>query len=121
MWEVAVNDACRIQMEEAQVEVKSLSGLATKTLHTLVCTGSESTKLGAARLIYETIDRLVAREQQQQVVVELEEQLEELKSLVASQQAQLPAAPVTPVIDAEISPIASESASEPPAAEAEAL
>ena len=64
---------------------------------------------------------MARKQQQQQMVIELEEQLEELKSLVASQQAQLPAAPVTPVIDAEISPIASESASEPPAAEEETL
>ena len=113
MWEVAVNEGCRVQMEEAQVEVKSLTGLATKSLRTLVCTGSDQVKLGAARLIYETVDRLVAREQQQQVVIELEEQLEELKALVATQQAQLPAAPETPVIDAEITPIAHADAHDP--------
>ena len=113
MWEVAVNDACRVQMEEAEIEVKSLTGLATKTLRTLVCTGTDQVKLGAARLIYETVDRLVAREQQQQVVIELEEQLEELKALVATQQAQLPAAPETPVIDAEITPIVHADAHDP--------
>ena len=113
MWQVAINDACRVQMEEAEVEVKSLTGLATKTLRTLVCTGTDQVKLGAARLIYETVDRLVAREQQQQVVIELEEQLEELKALVATQQAQLPSAPETPVIDAEITPIAHADAHDP--------
>ena len=109
MWEIAVNEACRVHMDEAEVEVKSLTGLATKTLRTLVCTGTDQIKLGAARLIYETVDRLVAREQQQQVVVELEEQLEEqleeLKTLVAIQQAQLPGSS-EPAIDAEITPIA---------------
>jgi len=113
MWQVAINEGCRVQMEEAEVEVKSLTGLATKTLRTLACTGTDQVKLGAARLIYETVDRLVAREQQQQVVIELEEQLEELKALVATQQAQLPAAPETPVIDAEITPIVHADAHDP--------
>lgn len=113
MWQVAINEGCRAQMEEAEVEVKSLTGLATKSLRTLVCTGSDQVKLGAARLIYETVDRLVAREQQQQVVIELEEQLEELKALVATQQNQLPAA-TDPVIEAEIRPVANKSANATP-------
>ena len=31
---LAINEDCRVQMEEAEVEVKSLMGLATKTLRT---------------------------------------------------------------------------------------
>ena len=34
IWQMAINEDCRVQMEEAEVEVKSLMGLATKTLRT---------------------------------------------------------------------------------------
>ena len=104
-WGLALDEACRVEQDEGEIHVKTLLPLASRALRKLVLTGSESTRLASCRLIYETVDRMVTREEQREVVIELEEQLEELKSLVAQQQAQLPEASGE-VIEAEITPIA---------------
>ena len=102
-WGLALDEACRVEQDEGEIHVKTLLPLASRALRKLVLTGSESTRLASCRLIYETVDRMVTREEQKQVVVELEEQLEELRML--AQQNQLTPA-TEPVIDAEITPIA---------------
>ena len=115
-WGITLAEKTRIQAEEDQVELKSLVGMANRALKLLVANGNHSIQLGACRLIYETVDRLAAREQQQEVVLELESQLEDLKAAV---QGQLPAAREE-VIEAEITPIASPTTSPDPAEPQEA-
>lgn len=97
--------------EDGQGQIKSLLPLATRRLAQLISSPTETVALGAVRVALEAHTTSVTREEQREVVVELEAKLEELKTL--TQQAQLPAAPETPVIDAEITSTASESASEP--------
>ena len=116
-WGITLAEKTRIQAEDDQVELKSLVGMANRALKLLVANGNHSIQLGACRLIYETVDRLAAREQQQEVVLELESQLEDLKAAVS--QGQLPAA-TEEVIEAEITPIASPTATPGPAEPQEA-
>ena len=68
--------------------------------------------LGACRVALEAHANLVAREEQQQAISTLEEQLEDLR--VMAQAKTLAAAP-EPAIEVEISPVANGSANTGPA------
>ena len=102
-WDEQLTVVLRGATEDGQGQIKSLLPLATRRLAQLISSPTETVALGAVRVALEAHITLVSREEQRDVVVELEAQLEELK--VLAQQNQLPMAG-EPVIDAEITPIA---------------
>ena len=109
-WDEQLTVVLRGATEDGQGQIKSLLPLATRRLAQLISSPTETVALGAVRVALEAHTTLVTREEQREVVVELEAQLEELKTLT---QQQLPATPEAPVIDAEITPIAHADAHDP--------
>jgi len=101
-WSETLDIALKEDSKDGQGQIKTLLPLATQTLKKLILTGADNIKLGAARTILEAHANLVAREEQAQVISELEERLEQvaaagLKSFGPTQEAE--------VIDAELEPV----------------
>lgn len=86
-WATTLEHAVRGEQKEGELQMRTLVPLATKVVNTLLVSGADNIKLGASRLVFETVANLVAREEQHQVLAELEERLEELQALARNQGA----------------------------------
>ena len=110
-----VEETERLTRESVQTGYDHLKRLipgAVATLGVIMRTGrTEAMRLGAAKTLLETMDRLDTKETQKAVVRELEDQLAAIKGEI--DQGQLPAA-TEEVIEAEIAPIAHDSAHDQP-------
>ena len=84
-WHEALESAVREEQKGGELQMRSLVPLATRVTHKLLLTGSDQIKLGAARLTFETVEKMTAREEQQEVMAELEERLNELQEVARSQ------------------------------------
>ena len=107
-WDEQITAVLRSDSEDGEGQIKSLLPLATRTLKQLVVAGPDNIRLGAARTILEAHATLVAREEQAQVIGDLERRLEELAA--AGVQSLAPAS-TTEVIDAELEPVQSSAGS----------
>ena len=114
-WNETLDVALKEDSKDGQGQIKTLLPLAMQTLKKLIVNGPDNIKLGAARTVLEAHANLVAREEQQQAISTLEEQLEDLR--VMAQAKTLAAAP-EPAIEVEINPVANESANTEAAATA---
>ena len=110
-WNETLDIALKEDSKDGQGQIKTLLPLATQTLKKLIVNGPDNIKLGAARTILEAHANLVAREEQQAVISQLEEQLGELREMA---QARTLAAAPEPAIEVEISPVANGSANAQP-------
>lgn len=81
-WDEQVTVALKESSGDGQAQVKTLLPMATGVLRRLLLTASDQVKLGAARTVLEAHAHLVDRENQQEVLSELEERLEELRSAI---------------------------------------
>ena len=97
-WHLALQEHLKEIRQEGDVHLKSLVPLAAAALKVLVLTGNDTIKLGASRTILEAHANLVSREEQGELMVDLEQRLEELQAL--AQQQLMPAK--AEVQDAEI-------------------
>lgn len=124
-WNEQVSLVIRQDSSDGQSQIKSLLPLATQTLKKLLVNGGDTVKLGAARTILEAHANLIAREEQQQMISQLEEQLVEVTQLVQAQRLPpglLPkmqpiartTAHIEEPIDAEFSQTADSEGSDPP-------
>lgn len=100
-WQLAVEEVVKTDTKTGEVQLKTLLPLATQAVHKLLLTGTDQIKLGASRLVYETVAHMLQREEQQEMLALLEEQVAELRDAARQQQQQqqLPQA-VIDVIDA---------------------
>ena len=98
-WNEQLQVVLRSDSEDGQGQIKSLLPLATQTLKTLIVGGTDQIKLGAARTILEAHANLVAREEQAEVIRDLEVRLEQIAA------GGLQALPAAEVIDAELEPV----------------
>ncbi|QVV66538.1 helix-turn-helix domain-containing protein [Synechococcus sp. LA31] len=102
-WQEALWSAVRGEQQDGEIHMRTLVPQATRVAQALLVTGSDQVKLGASRLVFETVANLVAREEQQALLSQLEQQLDEIRATVASNGA---AGQLTPgnsqVLDAEI-------------------
>ena len=106
-WDETLEVALKEETSDGNTLVKSYYPMAVGILRKLALTGADNIKLGAARTLIEAHVALVTREEQQQVISTLEEQLEDLR--VMAQAKTLAAAP-DQAIDVEIEPHAHASA-----------
>ena len=88
-WNEQLNVAVRDSSGDGEVHIRTLLPLATAALKKLILTGTDNVMLGAARTVLEAHANLVAREQDQAVMAELEARLEELQAVATN---RLPAA-----------------------------
>lgn len=102
-WNEQVSLVLRDSSGDGQGQIKSMLPLATRRLKQLIHSPTEGIALGACRTVLEAHANLVAREEQQQVLEELEVRLEELKSEV-QQQGLLPHEHGAEVLDVELEP-----------------
>ena len=84
-WHIALEEAVRGEQKEGEMQMRTLIPLATKVTHRLLMTGADNIKLGAARLTFETVARLTEREDQREVLGELESRLQELQGIAQAQ------------------------------------
>ena len=91
------NETCGIAGEFTFLEIKRM--IAMK-----ICGGPDNIKLGAARTILEAHANLVAREEQAEVIRDLEVRLEQIAA------GGLQSLPAAEVIDAEVEPVETEAA-----------
>lgn len=105
-WTEQLDVVLRGETTDGQGQIKSMLPLATRRLKQLIHSSAETVALGACRTVLEAHANLVAREEDRQVLQELEAQLSDLKQAAMG---QLPPA-AEPVIEAEIGPYAHESA-----------
>ncbi len=102
-WQTTIWEAVRGEQQDGEIHMRTLVPLATRVVQNLLVTGTDQIKLGASRLVYETVANLVAREEQQELLGSLEQQLDELRTVVANNAVAGELAPGTyPVMDAEI-------------------
>ena len=101
-WHEAVETAVRADTKTGEVQMKTLLPLATKTVHKLLVTGADNIKLGASRLVFETVAHMLQREEQQQMLQALEEQVSELRD--AARERRLPES-VIDAVEVELSSI----------------
>jgi hypothetical protein len=99
-WHQALEEAVREEQSAGEVHMRTLMPLATKTVHKLLLTGADNVKLGASRLVFETVAHMLQREEQQTLLAGLEARLDELQE-VASNQGLLPQAQVTDAVVVE--------------------
>ena len=109
-WQTVLWEAVRGEQKDGEVHMRTLVPMATQVVQRLLATGTDQIKLGASRLVFETVAGLVAREEQGQMLAELEQQLDELKISAAN---RLPAA-ANPVIEADFVAYAHDSAHSDP-------
>ena len=107
-WNEQVRAVLQVESEDGQGQIKTLLPLAVQTLKQLIVNGAPNIKLGASRTVLEAHANLVQREEQAQVIGDLERRLEELAA--AGVQSLAPASPVE-VIDAELEPVQSSAGS----------
>ena len=81
--------AVRGEQRDGEVHMRSLVPLATQVVQRLLISGTDNIKLSASKLVFGTVASLVAREEQQQMLIELEQQLKTLEDKTAN---NLPAA-----------------------------
>ena len=103
-WNEQLQVVLRSDSEDGQGQIKSLLPLATQTLKTLIVGGTDQIKLGAARTMLEAHATLVAREEQAEVIRDLEVRLEQIAA------GGLQALPAAEVIDAEVEPVETDAA-----------
>ena len=104
-WNEEVRAVLQVDSEDGQGQIKSLLPLAVQTLKRLIVNGTDNIKLGAARTVLEAHATLVAREEQAEVIRDLEVRLEQI---AAGGLQALPAgntAAEADVIDAELEPV----------------
>ena len=115
-WHEAVETAVRADTKTGEVQMKTLLPLATKTVHQLLLTGADNIKLGASRLVFETVAHMLQREEQQEAMAAMERDLGELQAALASVNPGLLEAAATEVLDADFKPIAhADAQADPPA------
>jgi len=100
-WDERVTVALQESSGDGQAQVKTLLPIATQVLRRLLLTSTDQVRLGAARTVLEAHANLVAREEQQQVLADLETRLEELQD-AARNQGLLPHAHEAEVLDLEL-------------------
>ena len=98
-WNETLDVALKEDSKDGQGQIKTLLPLATQTLKKLIINGPDNIKLGAARTILEAHANLVAREEQAEVIRDLEVRLEQIAA------GSLQALPAAEVIDAELEPV----------------
>ncbi len=109
-WNETLDVALKEDSKDGQGQIKTLLPLATQTLKKLIINGPDNIKLGAARTILEAHANLVAREEQAEVIRDLEVRLEQI---AAGGLQALPAgntAAEGEVIDAELEPVETDAA-----------
>jgi hypothetical protein len=84
-WNEQLNVAVRDSSGDGEVHIRTLLPLATAALKKLILTGTDNVMLGAARTVLEAHANLVAREQDQAVMAELEARLGELQAVARNQ------------------------------------
>ena len=84
-WCEELNVVLRDASGDGQGQLKSMLPLATRRLKQLLVSQSEQVALGAIRTVLEAHANLVAREEQGQVLLELEARLDELRDAAQSQ------------------------------------
>lgn len=100
-WHEAVETAVRADTKTGEVQLKSLMPLATRAVHKLLLTGADNIKLGASRLVFETVAHMLQREEQQQMLQALEEQVAQLRD--AARERRLPES-VIDAVEVELNP-----------------
>lgn len=105
-WNETVSVVLRDATGDGQGQIKSMLPLATRRLKQLIHSTTENVALGACRTVLEAHADLVQREQDREAMAALEAELSEIQAQISSQQA----AALNPVIDAEITPVAHDSA-----------
>jgi len=88
-WQEDLWVAVRGEQRDGEVHMRSLVPLATQVVQRLLISGTDNIKLSASKLVFGTVASLVAREEQQQMLIELEQQLKTLEDKAAN---KLPAA-----------------------------
>ena len=100
-WDETVSVVLRGASDDGQGQIKSMLPLATRRLKQLIHSGSEQVALGACRTVLEAHANLVAREEQQQMLQALEEQVAELRD--AARERRLPES-VIDAVEVELNP-----------------
>ena len=89
-WNEQLEIVLKVDGEDTTAQLKSLVPLSLQTLKNLMASGSEHVRLGAAKTTLEAWSSLVDREEQKQMLNQLEVQVVELQE--SMQQQQLPGA-----------------------------
>jgi hypothetical protein len=84
-WNETVSVVLRDASGDGQGQIKSMLPLATRRLKQLIHSTTETVALGACRTVLEAHMQLVAREQDQAVMAELEARLGELQAVARNQ------------------------------------
>ena len=100
-WNETVSVVLRDASGDGQGQIKSMLPLATRRLKQLIHSTTETVALGACRTVLEAHANLVAREEQQQVLQALEEQVSELRD--AARERRLPES-VIDAVEVELNP-----------------
>jgi hypothetical protein len=102
-WQEVLWSAVRGEQQDGEIHMRTLVPQATRVVQALLVTGTDQIKLGASRLVFETVANLVAREEQQELLGSLEQQLDEIRATVANNGVigQLNPSPLD-AVDAEI-------------------
>jgi uncharacterized protein YjcR len=102
-WDETVSVVLREASGDGQGQIKAMLPLATRRLKQLIHSTTETVALGACRTVLEAHANLIASEEQRQLMSQLEQQLEELRTVVANSgvASHLSASPYD-AIDAEI-------------------
>lgn len=108
-WEETINVVVKQDSGDGDALLRTNYPMAVGVLRKLALTGSESAQLGAARTLVEAHANLLARMDEREMMVQMERQLGDLQVQVTNQQAAA-LNPVNEVIEAEITPIAHDSA-----------
>ena len=101
-WHDSLESAVREEQKTGEMQMRTLIPLATQVTHRLLLTGSDQVKLGAARLTFDTVARMTEREEQVEIMNELEARLSELQEVARNQGLMArPTAASDVVIEAE--------------------
>ncbi|MAF40846.1 MAG: hypothetical protein CL859_03155 [Cyanobium sp. ARS6] len=98
-WDETLEVTLKQETADGNALVKGYYPMAVGILRKLALTGGDNIKLGACRTLIEAHVSLCQREEQQQVIATLEQQMEELRVLA---QVKTLAASPEPAIDVEI-------------------
>lgn len=119
-WEEQISLVLREASGDGQGQIKSMLPLATSRLKKLIFSTTETVALGACRTVLEAHANLVAREEQQEAMAQMERDLGEIQAALASAKPELLQAAAGELIEAEIVGNAHVAAQEQPAAPEEA-
>ena len=103
-WSETLDVALKDESSDGNTLVRTYYPMAVGILRKLALTGNDSIKLGACRTLVDAHTVLVAREEQSEVIRDLEVRLEEIAA--AGVQSLAPAI-AAEVIDAELEPVQS--------------